>query len=123
MVVDDTKIIRDAVSRLLRHEGYETVCAANGREALDEFHKTPPDLVLLDIMMPVMDGMEFLQLLRNDPQGRALPVIMMSALADDTNQSRASELGASEFLVKTRFSADVMLERIRHWLASSPPEN
>jgi CheY-like chemotaxis protein len=120
MVVDDTQLIRETVAKLLRREGYETVCACNGREALAEFEKTVPDLVLLDIMMPDMDGIEFLERLREKPEGRVLPVIMMSALGDDVNQNLAKELGASDFLVKTRFNASQVLERVRHWIDHRP---
>jgi CheY-like chemotaxis protein len=120
MVVDDTQLIRETVAKLLRREGYDTVCASNGIEALREFEKTPPDLVLLDIMMPDMDGMEFLERLRQRPAGRSLPVIMMSALGDDVNQNLAKELGASEFLVKTRFNAGQVLERVKHWITHRP---
>jgi len=122
MVVDDTQIIRETVAKLLRHEGYQTVCASNGREALAEFRKMAPDLVLLDIMMPDMNGMEFLEQLRQDPGGRNLPVIMMSALGDDANQNLARELGASDFLVKTRFNASQVLERVKHWI-KQPADN
>jgi CheY-like chemotaxis protein len=120
MVVDDTQLIRETVAKLLRREGYETVCACNGIEAMAEFEKMRPDLVLLDIMMPDMDGMEFLERLRGHPGGRILPVIMMSALGDDVNQSLAKKLGASEFLVKTRFNACQVLERVKHWINQRP---
>jgi CheY-like chemotaxis protein len=83
MVVDDTAVIREAVARLLRREGFETICAANGKEALDKLKLNQPDLVLLDIMMPEMDGLHCLQELRSDPRWETLPVIMMTALCDD----------------------------------------
>jgi DNA-binding response OmpR family regulator len=122
MVVDDTAVIRETVAKLLRQEGYKTVCAANGKEALAVFRDMTPDLVLLDVMMPEMNGMEFLQSLRQHPRGRALPVIMMTALSDDANQTLAEELGASDYLVKARFNVAEILDRVRLWIGDQPPD-
>jgi DNA-binding response OmpR family regulator len=123
MVVDDTPVIRETVAKLLRQEGYQTICASNGKEALAAFRDATPDLVLLDVMMPEMDGMEFLQSLRRHPRGRVLPVIMMTALSDDANQTRAEELGASDYLVKARFNVTEILDRVRLWIGDRPPAN
>jgi DNA-binding response OmpR family regulator len=123
MVVDDTEIIRETVAKLLRQQGYETVCACNGKEALAVFGKTTLDLVLLDVMMPEMDGMEFLQSLRKDPRGHNVPVIMMTALSDEANQKKAEKLGASDYLVKSRFNVTEILDRIKLWIGEQHPAN
>jgi CheY-like chemotaxis protein len=114
MVVDDIPVVRETVAKLLRHEGFETICAANGREALDAARRSPPALVLLDVMMPEMNGMQFLEQLRGDPQIQNTPVIMMTANSDDEWQRRALQLGVSEYLVKARCSIAQMLERVKH---------
>ena len=113
MVVDDTQVIRDTVSRLLKREGYETICVGSGKEALAALQSSDPDLMLLDIMMPEMDGMECLALLRKEPRWRELPVIIMSALSDDEHWRRARELGARDYLVKARFSINQILDRVK----------
>lgn len=117
MVVDDTAVIREAVARLLRREGFETICAANGKEALDKLKQARPDLVLLDIMMPEMDGLRCLQELRRDPRWETLPVIMMTALCDDESHARASALGVQDYIVKARFSVSQMLDRVKKCIA------
>jgi CheY-like chemotaxis protein len=113
MVVDDTMVIRETVARLLKREGYQTICVASGKEALAALKSSDPDLMLLDIMMPEMDGMECLAILRKEPKWRELPVIIMSALSDEEHQRTAEKLGARDFLVKARFSINQILDRVR----------
>ncbi len=116
MVVDDTAIVRETVSKLLRREGFQTICAANGQEALNALQNSKADLVLLDITMPIMDGFVCLDTLRNDARFQALPVIMLTAMTDDEYQFRAHKLGATDYLIKTKFTLDDMLNRVRKHL-------
>ena len=113
LVVDDTAVIRDTVARLLKREGYDTICAGSGKEALDALNTTDADLMLLDIMMPEMDGMECLSLLRKDSRWRELPVIIMSALSDEEHLRKAEQLGARDYLVKARFTITQILDRVK----------
>ncbi|MGZ3447582.1 MAG: response regulator [Myxococcaceae bacterium] len=95
LVVDDDPDILDALSEILEVEGYEVQRARNGREALQRLERGLPDLVLLDLMMPVMDGWEFARSL--SPAARP-PIIVLSA--DRNVSSRAREIGAVEWLAK-----------------------
>jgi CheY-like chemotaxis protein len=122
MVVDDMPVIRETVAKLLKHEGFDTICASNGKEALDAARRTPPDLVLLDVMMPEMNGMEFLEQLRSDPKIQNTRVIIMSAFSDDEWQRRALQLGVSEYLVKARCSIAQMLEHVKQHIGGTPPK-
>lgn len=79
MVVEDDHLIREAIAEALDEEGFEVVEAANGREALDKLHSEHASLVLLDLMMPVMDGEAFLAMVRADPALAGIPVILASA--------------------------------------------
>jgi len=117
LVVEDSVAAREVVMRILRREGYEVIGASNGREALDTLDRTHADLVLLDVMMPEMDGMTMLDVMRKSPQLRELPVILLSALSDEARIQRARELGVSEYLVKTRFSYDELLGHVHKHLA------
>jgi CheY-like chemotaxis protein len=119
MVVDDTAVIRETVARLLRHEGFETVCAANGKEALSKLQLSLPDLIILDLMMPVMDGLRCLEELRRHPQWQTLPVIVMTAMADEENHHLAAGLGVQDYIVKARFSANQILDRVKKCIASN----
>jgi len=117
LVVEDSEGARQMVSRLLEMDGYETVCVSNGVEALESLAQGPPaDLILLDVMMPEMDGLTFLSQIRENPTWKRLPVIMMTARLDAETQDRATVLGATDYLVKARFTADEMLKHIKRQL-------
>lgn len=100
MIVDDEPEIVDIVQVVLRHAGYRVVGASNGDECLALATKLQPDLILLDIMMPGLSGWEVLQQLQADPVTRPIPVMMLTALAQDTDILRGLEAGAVEYLVK-----------------------
>jgi serine phosphatase RsbU (regulator of sigma subunit) len=111
LVVDDTEANRDLLARRLRALGHEVALATNGREALDVLAAREMDLVLLDIMMPEMDGFQVLERLRNDPARRHVPVIMISALDEVDSVARAIELGATDYLPKP-FNTVVLRARV-----------
>jgi CheY-like chemotaxis protein len=113
MVVEDTAIIRESVAKILRREGFETYCASNGEEAMAAMEHARPDLLLLDLMMPVMDGMQFLEQIRLDPRWHDTPVIVMTALQDPETEKRVHQLGAKEYLLKASFSVAQMIDQIR----------
>jgi response regulator RpfG family c-di-GMP phosphodiesterase len=100
LVVDDDPSIRRLCHLLLRREGWEVAEAANGREAVDTALGTPPDVIIMDVMMPVMDGLEATRALRAHPSTEHLPIIMLSALDDETAVVAALEAGADEYLGK-----------------------
>ncbi|HTS82723.1 MAG TPA: response regulator transcription factor [Myxococcaceae bacterium] len=115
LVVDDDPDILDALSEILEVEGYDVHRARNGREALVRVEQAPPDLVLLDLMMPVMDGSEFA---RNLAPGRRPPIIVLSA---DRNVSvKAMEIGALGWLAKP-FELDELLAAVRRALPAATP--
>src|SRR4051812_7177419 len=112
LVVEDSNAAREVVMRILQHEGYNVIGVSNGLEALAQVHSQTPDLVLLDVMMPEMDGLPLLQELCHEPQYKELPVILLTALSDQSRINRARELGVREYLVKTRFSYDELLDQV-----------
>ncbi|MHB9023263.1 MAG: sensor histidine kinase [Armatimonadota bacterium] len=99
LIVDDNEINRDLLSRRLEAEGYRVAVACDGREALAMIALRPPELVLLDVMMPEMDGFQVLQALKSGPL-RDLPVIMVSALDEVDSVARCIEMGAEDYLAK-----------------------
>ena len=121
LVVDDEAGSRQALMRLLVKEGYETVEAGDGREALRALEARTPDVVLLDLMMPGMDGMELLEALQRHPHWKALPVVVLTALSDTHTVNRARQLGAKAYLVKATFSVAEMLDHVRRY-ASGPAQ-
>lgn len=100
LVVDDDETNCDLLSSLLKRQGYAVAIAKDGRQALEMLRETPFDLVLLDIMMPEMDGFEVLKRLKKDELLQKIPVIMISALSEGDSAVRCIELGAEDFLPK-----------------------
>jgi serine phosphatase RsbU (regulator of sigma subunit) len=100
LVVDDNPGNRDMLSRRLRHDGYTVETAENGRNALEVIQSQPVDLVLLDVMMPEMNGYEVLDRLKADSSLRDIPVIMISALDEIESVVRCIEMGAEDYLAK-----------------------
>ncbi len=100
LVVDDNENNRDIVSRLLEREGFAVATAENGAQALEQIKAEPPDLVLLDIMMPVMDGIEACKRIKDDADSRLIPVVIMTALGQVDDRVRGIQAGADDFLTK-----------------------
>ena len=101
LVVDDDRVIQQLLEVNLELEGYEVVAtAADGKEALEKIAELKPDLVILDIMMPKMDGLEVCRRLRADPDLAKIPVILLSARAQDMDIREGLEIGASAYLTK-----------------------
>jgi two-component system, chemotaxis family, chemotaxis protein CheY len=114
LVVDDDPDILEALSEILEAEGFEIRRARNGKEALDRLEPDAPQLILLDLMMPVMDGWEFAQRMRQRPPEIArIPIIVLSA--DRNVGSKAAELGAVGHLAKP-FELNDLLELVRRSL-------
>lgn len=119
LVVDDNDMNRDLLLRRLDSDGFHLSMAGNGEEALDLLRAQSFDLVLLDIMMPVMDGYETLEVIQKDPQLRRIPVIMITALDDVDSAVRCIEMGAVDYVTKPfnpvllRARVDASLDRKR----------
>ena len=109
LVVDDHPDIRQALHRLLNQAGYAVTEAANGIEALDFIRSDPPDVAILDVMMPGMGGLDVLSVMRQDPLSARIPVLLYSAMDDEAIRQEGSRLGASEYLVKGRAGIDEIL--------------
>ncbi len=100
LVVDDNEENRDMLARRLRRQGYEVVTATGGHAGRDELARRPGDLVLLDVMMPDLDGYAVLQRIKGDPALRDIPVLMISALDEVDSVARCIQLGADDYLGK-----------------------
>jgi serine/threonine protein kinase/ActR/RegA family two-component response regulator len=117
LVVDDEEMNRDVLSRRLERKGYQVVVAAGGREAIDAVAARPIDLVLLDVMMPGVDGLQVLQTLRRHHSQTELPIIMATAKGESEDVVRALELGANDYVVKP-LDFPVVLARVESQLRS-----
>jgi diguanylate cyclase len=112
LIVDDEIVSRYTVKMLLETEGYELIFAESGAEALEKAQRFIPDVMLLDVMMPEIDGFEVCQRLRTDPRLAELPIVMVTALDDRESRLRGLEVGADDFMSKP-FDKDELRARIR----------
>ena len=112
LVVDDTLAARELLEDLLTSEGYAVVACENGRDALAEAIARPPDLVLLDVMMPQMSGFEVCERLRANPAVAEVPILIMTALHDRASRLRGLEAGADDVLV-CPFDDEILRARVR----------
>lgn len=100
LIVDDEKDIRELLSFQLQQHGFATVAASNGEEALSKIEEKPPDLIILDLMMPKMDGAEVCRVLKRDEKTRRLPIIMLTAKGEEIDRVVGFELGADDYVAK-----------------------
>lgn len=100
MIVDDDLHAIEILTRMLGREGYECVSASSGKAALETVRGKPVDVILLDVMMPEMDGLQVCEHLRADDTLRQIPVILLTAKDDMETRARGMSLGVSEFLTK-----------------------
>jgi CheY-like chemotaxis protein len=122
MLVEDDKDTRDVMTRTLEKAGWNVSAATNGREALDQMAIVRPELILLDLMMPVMDGFDFLVAMRANPEWQNIPVIVLTA-KDLTDEDRQRLSGKVEQIVeKGSQSRDELLQLVRK-VATANPRN
>jgi len=119
LVVDDDPRITDLLRRILAYEGYSVAIAASGSEALDRSLERPPDLVVLDIMLPGLDGLEVAQRLRT--AGDNVPILMLTARDTVTDRVKGLETGADDYLVKP-FAPEELVARVKALLRRSQEE-
>ena len=115
LIVDDEPMNRKLLEALLRPEGYRTRTAASGLDALASVMELPPDLILLDVMMPGMNGYAVARTLKGDPATAGIPIVMLSARRDPDGRLQGLEAGAEDFLSKPVDRAELWL-RVRNLL-------
>ncbi len=118
LVVDDDKKIADLVSLYLKKEGYSVLIAYDGQEALDLARRKAPDLIVLDLLLPGLDGMEVCQRLRAESR---VPIIMLTARSTDEDKLLGLDLGADDYVTKP-FNPRELVARIRAVLRRVAPE-
>jgi CheY-like chemotaxis protein len=118
LIADDDPDILELVSVALGRDGYELLLASNGEEALEVALERRPSLAVLDVMMPRLDGCEVTRFLRENPLTRSMPVILLSAFAEDTQAARGLAAGADAY-VKKPFSPRALSEQVAELLGST----
>jgi len=112
LIVEDDKFLRELMIRKLVNEGYQTIEATNGEEGVKTAKSEKPDLVLLDLVLPGIDGFEALARIRKNQETANLPVIILSNLGQKEDIERGLELGATDYMIKAYFSPGEIIEKI-----------
>ena len=116
LIADDRSEVVELVKVTLEGEGYRTIDASDGREALEKIRKEKPDLILLDIIMPKMDGFEVLSEAKEDLQTKDIPIIMLTAKGQKLDEDKCRRLGAADYIIKP-FSPSHLLRKIEEIMA------
>lgn len=116
LLVDDDAQLAELYQIVLKEAGYEVVWAASAVEGIKQARQQPYQLILLDIMMPVMNGIEALKILKEDPPTANIPVVILSNVADEEYIKTALSSGAVEYMVKTDYSPQQFLDLIKKYI-------
>ncbi len=112
LIIEDDRSLAEILDYNMSHDGYETLVAEDGQAGLSQARLKLPDLVILDLMLPLLDGMEICRRLRADPTTRGIMILMLTAKSEETDQVAGFSVGADDFVTKP-FSVKVLLERVR----------
>jgi len=117
LIIDDEDQLLQALVKKLTKEGFEVFTASDGKEGLLETAKNSPDLILLDLILPVMDGMTFLEKLRDTEKFKDTPVLVLTNLDDSRKVEESQRHGATDYLVKTAWTLDDIVSKVNKILA------
>jgi len=113
LIIEDDKFLRELIAKKLQKEGYEISEAVDGEEGIKKVKEEKPDLVLLDLILPGIDGFEVLSRAKEDPALSQIPVIILSNLGQKEDVERGLGLGAVDYLIKAHFTPGEIIEKIR----------
>lgn len=113
LLVEDDKMILDMYTLKFTQEGYEVTQAENGKDGLELAKKINPDIVLLDIILPQMDGFTVLKSLKADPKLKDIPVVLLTNLGQDGDVKKGIELGAVDYLIKANFTPSQVVDKVK----------
>jgi CheY-like chemotaxis protein len=118
LVAEDDRFLRKAAEMALKRQGYTVLTAADGEEALRAARSVLPDLILLDLIMPKLNGFDVLQALKKDAPTAHIPVIILSNLGQDRDVQQAMDAGATAYFIKTDLSLQALVQRVEETLTA-----
>ena len=118
LVAEDDRLLRKAAEMALKRHGYTVLTAADGEEALQAARSVLPDLILLDLIMPKLNGFDVLQALKKDAPTAHIPVIILSNLGQDRDVQQAMDAGAAAYFIKTDLSLQALVQRVEETLTA-----
>lgn len=113
LLVDDDLTLREMYDDRLKAEGFEIVQASNGEEAIAKAKETKPNIILLDVMMPKINGFDVLKELKEMPETKDIPVIILTALIQDVDKMQGKKLGAADYIVKSETMPGEVIAKIK----------
>ncbi len=116
LIVEDDKFLRELISKKLKDEGYQLAQAIDGEEGVVKAKEVSPDLILLDLILPGIDGFEVLSRIKNDSIVSSVPVIILSNLGQKEEIEKGIKLGAIDYLIKAHFTPGEIVEKIKEVL-------
>ena len=114
LIIEDDDFFRGLISKKLLFEGFDMYMAVNGEEGIKKVQEIKPSLILLDLLLPTIDGFEVLSKIKNDPEISSLPVIILSNLDNKEDIDRGLKLGASDYLIKSQFTPEMIVEKVKN---------
>lgn len=116
LFIEDDNILQRAISKVLEKEGFKVISAFDGVSGLKAAKEEKPDLILLDLILPKLDGFSVLKELKESPEVSKIPVLVLTNLEDLESLQRVVELGAKDYLVKSEYSLEEVLKKIKEKL-------
>ena len=116
LIIEDDPYVRRLYEKLFRLQNYEIISASDGLEGLEKARSVKPDLILLDIIMPKLDGITVLRKLKEDPETANLQVIILTNIEDEKIAREAANLGAQGFIIKSQIPTEMLPEKINQYL-------
>jgi DNA-binding response OmpR family regulator len=116
LIIEDDKFLRELISRKLTDEGYDITQAVDGEDGIKKVKEAMPELILLDLILPSMDGFEVLSTIKGDDSISAIPVIILSNLGQKEEVEKGMNLGAADYLIKAHFTPGEIIEKIKNVL-------
>jgi DNA-binding response OmpR family regulator len=120
LIIEDDKFLRELISRKIINEGFKMEEAIDGEEGLKKLQEVKPDLILLDLILPGLDGFEVLERIKDNPSTSMIPVLILSNLGQRDEIEKGLKLGAVDFLVKAHFTPEEIVNKVKEILSKKP---
>ncbi len=122
LIIEDDSFLSEMYSTKLIQEGFETEIAINGKQGMDKIKNIKPDLILLDIVLPKMDGFEILESVKKDSKLKNIPIVLLTNLGQKNEIEKGLLLGADEYIIKAHFTPTAVVTKIKEILKSKNNE-
>ena len=117
LIVEDDAFIRDIYGVKFTNEGFDVILAENGIEAVRKLEDVTPDVILLDMIMPYMDGMEVLKKIKDNQAWKSIPIIMLTNISEKEKINQGKEFGVNEYLIKSHFTPAEVVDKVNNLFA------